>query len=156
MAYDHKSFLKGLAAGLVSKGRLPKGEQKEPVDYLYNGVRLPKLPEWDESVYPYVYLTKNIIGGIQADYFFTFSATPVYWDTKAPAYGYALWATGRLFHANVYVTEDKTEIEVMGETDEDPIHADGIWEIIWTNTDILNTDGETIWLEASEPIPVYE
>ena len=33
-----KIFVKGLMAGLVSKGRMPEGEKKEPIGYLYGHV----------------------------------------------------------------------------------------------------------------------
>ena len=45
-----RSFWRGFVAGSVLGAVLPP---MEPVAYLYNGVRLPELPEWDKTAYPY-------------------------------------------------------------------------------------------------------
>ncbi|MBR5862186.1 MAG: hypothetical protein IKZ08_02550 [Bacteroidales bacterium] len=51
--FDLKSWLIGLIVGLVEKPMLLNAVKKEPIAYLYNGVQLPKLPEWDKEQYPY-------------------------------------------------------------------------------------------------------
>lgn len=51
--FNRKSWLIGFALGLCGKPPPIAGSRREPVAYLYNGVRLPKLPEYDKSVYPY-------------------------------------------------------------------------------------------------------
>ena len=51
MTEKMRSSVMGLILSLFSSP-LPE-VQKQPVAYLYNGVRLPKLPEWDRETYPY-------------------------------------------------------------------------------------------------------
>ena len=47
-----RDFVKGLALGLTG-APLPYTGTAEPVAYLYNGYRLPPLPNRDKAQYPY-------------------------------------------------------------------------------------------------------
>lgn len=142
---DKLSFLKGLALGLAGKP-LEFAPKKEPVAYLYNGVRLPKLPEWDRVAYPYAVIMTS-------------------------SSGYALYVCQQEPAPRPAVSDDPSYIW-FGEYDYKPMRAYcyepySEWgalststsyssnKIFWTNTDILNTDGTT-YLAASEPTPVYE
>lgn len=47
------AFLVQFALGLCEPIPMcSHSEEKEPVSFLYNGIRLPALPEWDRGVYP--------------------------------------------------------------------------------------------------------
>ena len=109
-------------------------------NYLYNGIELPALPEWDKETYPYAYITndgslycfwyeataKNVGDG---GYMTSFSTTRMYllkdgvWE-KTVTYGggYLLWS-----NADTYYAE-----------------GDAIDEELWG----------TLYLAASDPIPV--
>ena len=156
MAYDHKSFMKGLAAGLVSKGRLPKGEQKEPVAYLYNGVRLPKLPVVDGFTYAYIarrtstdsyILYSSSVQGVMKTTLGLYQSIAVYFGNDC-AYEYTV-------ENNAWVTDDVTP-----KADQIVIYTSlgglgNCAEVLWSNVDILNDDG-SVYHEASDPVPVYE
>lgn len=118
----------------------------EPVAYLYNGVRLPKLPEWDRNTYPYaVFLVGNISGTVSL---YILSAVEYavnsrgVWSVTIPigtpiatvAEGATRWSD---FSELTYATEPY------------------VGNIDWANFDVLNEDG-TVFLAASDPIPVYE
>lgn len=132
-----KSCVKGLMMGCCGTPRPLSTAKKEPVAWLYNGVRLPKLPEWDKETYPYAVLVEHN------------SATP-YW----------LAVSTTAFVNNLGLCQVKGDCRVF------PFKNDVWGEIetfsglsiplpFWTNTDFLNRDG-TLYLAASEPIPVYE
>lgn len=118
-----------------------KGGVREPIAYLYNGVRLPKLPEWDKTKYPYAYIGTS---GMDTTYYYL-----CFSDTLETA---------------------RNISRIVGTGDENYTLADGEWgpflstssvAVIWTNTDIYYIDslsevGGTLCLAASDPIPVYE
>ena len=141
---DKRSFCLGMALRLM-QNRLPlSSSQKEPVAYLYNGVRLPPLPEWDKTTYPYAVIdssgdlcvsknsprVENVMGTMKVCASGkTDDAVLIY--KKDVATGNWEYFSSKMYK---YIPLDET---------------------VWTNTDILYND-ETVFMEASEPIPVYE
>ena len=118
-------------------------ESREPIAYSYNGTVLPPLPEWDKEVYPYAYIT------YKSSLFRLLTLSK-----KKHAYS----VTSCLFSSEI-------DTWLVWEL------QDGTWEainpymniapVIWSNTDIYYKDnvedvGGTIYLTASEPIPIYE
>lgn len=135
----------GLMAGLVSRAEFAPG--KEPVAYLYNGVRLPKLPEWDKTAYPYAIIQYTDLGfGVEKWRLYLFPIELVgkgngaYFPHGMTYCWYNNEDTGWVYSASANHTE-----AAGGPT----------FEPLWTNHDILNEDG-TIYLAASDPVPVYE
>ena len=120
----------------------------DPVAYLYNGVELPALPGWDKETYPYAAVIKFTNGTIPLEIRFLVSTSPMVntagnmVKTEKPcvrwSYGEAEW-TDKTEHPD---TGDGTVIVTMSGA-------------IWANHDILKNDG-TVYLAASEPVPVYE
>jgi hypothetical protein len=135
MTEKMKSFVKGILLGLCGHP-LPQG--KEPVAYLYNGVRLPKLPE---SELPYAVIT---VGEDTAVLMFrsepptlvpTFNfLSPTFVNKDEPTFSYQLAGGSEWVEHDGYIANQ---------------YAD------WTNTDIFKDDG-SVYLTASEPVPVYE
>ena len=131
-----RSSVMGLILGQFSSP-LPE-VQKEPVAYLYNGVRLPKLPEWDKETYPYAYIL---------------DAESVYYLSLRDSQKTVI--TG----GNVVDYSDKHQA-VNGEwvlSDE----SQNVGKVIWANYDVYYSDsaeevGGTLYLAASDPIPAYE
>jgi hypothetical protein len=136
---------------LISEG------EKVPIAYSYNGVVLPKLPEWDRERYPYavigggmnsasrgyrLYLTTTRPFAKQGDTMIHITAMGVYFKyfSKIQDGIYGEW-----------IDDGTSEIE---DGEFFPIY-DAVGGTIWTNTDILNEDG-TVYLAASYPVPVYE
>ena len=130
---DRKSFEEGIILALVSPP-IPHVVKREPIAYSYNGVILPKLPEWDREKYPYA-----VIGLLDGVYYFTYHYTT-----------YAVYENG-----TYYVSPSAMFAYAL---------TDGEWEsttliksltAVWSNYDMQTTDG-TLVLSASDPIPVYE
>ena len=115
--------------------------------YLYNGVELPALPEWDKTVYPYAYIHTNGDGTI----FLCVCPNPVQWTVD-----------GMLRHGETK-TEKTTWVFSNGTWQESTCmyyvyrphdEADTDCTLYWTNTDVPTQDGNGIFLAASDPIPV--
>ena len=147
MKIDLKSWLVGLILGLCGKP-LPfianKTEETEKtiIGYSYNGVVLPKLPERDKEKYPRLYITGNaslayLYALPDGEYLFDGSR----WVIPSGVYGlFVQWYPSK-----------GNEWGALSES-----HLGGRYAApIWCNTDILNEDG-TVYLAASEPVPVYE
>lgn len=154
-----RSFAAGCLLSLAGKP-LPISK-REPVAYLYNGVRLPKLPE-SELPYAVVEEWESTFDGYTGKVFFlSFYSEKIEWKQE----GEQWFMPGKVL---TYSTTDSAKIaeyydrisgpgavglNVWGTcTEEDGIAADNP---IWTNTDFINADG-SVYLAASEPIPVYE
>ena len=77
-----RSSVMGLILGQFSSP-LPE-VQKEPVAYLYNGVRLPALPEWDREKYPFavIWYTPGFLG-IGSYYYLIISQTEIVTDATS-------------------------------------------------------------------------
>ena len=113
----------------------------EGMNYLYNGVELPALPEWDREAYPYAVMVYN---GTQ----------------------YRLVLKGTPF--TVTVNSGYVSINPMNYPKYRLV--DGAWEsftqftaswsgVMWANHDLYYADsvadvGGTLYLAASEPIPI--
>jgi hypothetical protein len=54
---DKTSLTLGWLVGRRIAGQRTK--QKTPIAYLYNGVQLPPLPEWDREKYPYAVIVAD-------------------------------------------------------------------------------------------------
>lgn len=118
---------------------------REPVAYLYNVVRLPKLPEWDKTEYPYAMISNEVLNSVvftaYAERPSTNMATIVNpYDTDIP-----------LVHSFL-----STDGKSWGELTEGRLGTEGQNSLpFWANFDVIHGDGTT-YLAASEPVPVYE
>lgn len=143
--------LKWFLLGKLLRRNLMAGV-KEATMYSYNGVVLPKLPEWDKTVYPYAVMyttqwTDNTVflcccSDLSQNGDTITLTTPsvqlMHDPDNADSMGYWYW--GNVQNNWNDVTADKTLTYGY---------------LLWTNKDILNEDG-TVYLAASEPIPIYE
>ena len=168
---DPTAMLLGWLVGKQIAGQRGN-EPKKIVAYLYNSVELPELPEWDKTVYPYAVITMDVdsdvsywlyvfaenaccFEGITGTLFFggqsSNPAPCIRWlcdyqqspipSIPDPGYG---WRYRQEFNnQNVFVDKYNNPNE--------PKYAD---TLLWSNFDI-EYDG-TLYLAASEPIPVYE
>ena len=144
--YDPEALLQGYLVGC--RLRAMRGKKK-PIAYLYNGVRLPKLPETD---LPYASIHRSSGG----EYWALFSSSPWEYNTARdmfisqvyPVSG-SFWECGGDFStwkSHGGVTNSNGGILSFG-----TMGADAWY---WTNADIPTTDGSP-FLAASEPVPVY-
>lgn len=157
---DKTSLTLGYLVGRRIAGQRTK--QKTIIGYSFNGVVLPTLPEWDKETYPYA-----VIYGYGTGYAVTITDKPL------KLYGFD--DEGELFAAQDYsatnkvYTHYKTSYLNDGSSgwSEFPSYDLLVYGLylrkyttdepnqIWSNHDILNEDG-TLYLAASDPIPVYE
>lgn len=139
---NRDKFLTGFALGLCGKP-LPLSTGKKLVGYSYNGTVLPKLPEWDRGRYPYAFITKNAFGAIElfvlpsVDYF------------VPDGLDWAIATTDNLQAAH-NSGSGWTELSAYSTAVSRPVK-----NTVWANFDVLNED-DTVYLAASEPVPVYE
>lgn len=161
------SFKLGLALGMTGKP-LPISKP-EPVAYLYNGVRLPKLPEWNKSKYPYVVINKDRVAikfyyslYLCSDMPFRLNGLEFY-DIKLPTIRYKqVEADAKTWGNPELLTEEdgRGPYNDEGNTDVNGRYWYLCSDPIWSNFDFYYTkyeghEGE-LYLAASDPIPIYE
>lgn len=149
---DLKRWIFGFVSGLAGEPRLSSLKEQTPTAYLYNGVRLPPLPEWDKEAYPYAIMehTKS------ASYNIAYVTVAAQLTTEIIFTGEIVRVHGKssYYHMSWY-DEDGFPVQwdepVVSEND----YNTPLSSIMWSNFDIYHQDG-TIYLAASEPVPVYE
>ena len=150
---DPKSWRAGFELGLAGFS-FPYSKPRKPTVYLYNGIRLPALLEWDREKYPYAVIVYTI-----------WPETPyyLYIDDSLDLIGRTsslgkmvnnpdLFGTG-FSSTFVYMTDSDSWVEKVESTP----NADAIW----TNYDLYYPENHyehpgELCMTASEPIPVYE
>lgn len=140
MTDNMREFVKFFVMGLT------KGGVREPIAYLYNGVQLPPLPEWDKETYPYAVIQYTTILPESPIYRLLCSASPTVLSTgifggstPAPC---LIWTAGDITWGGGILNEDG---QVWASCD-----------LIWANYDVYYSGGETLAMAASDPVPVYE
>ena len=105
-------------------------------NYLYNGVELPQIPEWDKETYPYVAMTisANVVNALM-------STEPLGVDD----FDLSDDRVGIKYYINTELNPDTWELAANTNI--------GYIKPFWANYDVLNEDG-TIYLAATEPVPV--
>ena len=159
MTEKDKDFLEGLAISAACHVLPARKVFREPIAYSYNGVILPKLPEWDREKYPYVVIMQSISS---TEYVAQALAAPLYTEDTVSLAGKPLF---HLYYDESHFLQsaiDETGIwkkwyELPSSYLTHRLEYDGTTEnvLVWANHDILNEDG-TLYLAASEAIPVYE
>lgn len=154
------SFWLGVALGLAGKG-LPPIKTAEPVAYLYNGVELPKLPEWDKEKYPYAAI---IFHTDSKSYLLTASQYRMF-PEKSSTYGTVIsfsYSNKNRIQSVLNFGEDSWgEVKEYSTNSNIPIDADYGYQLIWSNCDLLNDDG-TVYFSGSgtndteAPVPPTE
>ena len=151
-----------LLPGLCSRA-VPVVETREPVAYLYNGVRLPPLPE---LVYPHAYIAKSLLGGTLlfiTDTPLNATYIPAEETSSGVDYEYGMNSNGVAVNILQYNYNNNTgQWDYKGESNRvfSQVH-----EPLWANTDMEKYyyRGDDVYeatgiigFEASDPIPVYE
>lgn len=139
---DKQSMILGWLMGRQIAG-MRNAVERKPVAYLYNGVQLPALPEWDKEAYPYAVLSEHTDG--DGSIYYRFVALPnkrvvVLPDSGVTTMntfsetGYKFTGTGWVEHRLLFAYP------------------------IWANYDVYRreADGGALYLAASDPVPVYE
>ena len=121
------------------------------MNYLYNGIEFPALPERDEKMYPYVYLkhsddygTVLLFSSVPCEIRFT--AGTLYqigvWNGE---YCDFIWYEFNSESGEWFVKYTYTEFRGT--------ITSGASPLVWANYDVCYEDG-TLYLAASDPIPV--
>ena len=130
--------------------------ENRPSAYLYNSMKLPKLPEWDKDMYPYVailegiglynmFVSKEPLNVIRIDY--------------PSMNSYVLYLSGLEGLPNwTYRLPDIPDWTADGpfKHNEQSVYDSRFdrWSDVWTNHDIMY--GNTRLFQAMAAIPVYE
>ena len=142
IAFDLQSFRNGFFLGLC--GMPMPISSKTPTAYSYNGVVLPGLPEWDKETYPYAFICTDTSGNSIA----YFTEKKSYVDSVSNR---ALTPESQCSFIKSVLKDGK-----WGALSNQYTYYGVVPDIlVWTNCDILYKDG-TMYLAASDPIPVYE
>lgn len=143
-----RSCVMGLILGQFSSP-LPEA-QKEPVAYLYNGVRLPKLPEWDREKYPFAYIDHWVSG----EYVLYLMENPTI--TRDDDLDWVYFKIGENICFILQNGVDAwTPYKSSNATNNVFVYNGGALDAcVWSNFDIECDD--VMYFAASEPVPVYE
>lgn len=141
-------FSKWYLLGQSVRRMMGKGEATM---YSYNGVVLPKLPEWDKTVYPYAYI--SVYADDNPNIRLIARKTKATVDVNGK-YTNSQSSPGKSF---VAYTSREGEEWVENTTAITVLNS----RIVWASVDVHYSDsvadvGGTLYLAASEPIPVYE
>lgn len=142
---DPTSWRVGFELGLAGFS-FPYSKPRKPTAYLYNGIRLPALPD---LVYPNAYIQETIVKGY---FWLRVCESPAVWET----YTNGNLRLEKVGNEKAYYLTPESQI-----WDERPcalvIHNEGTEgnKLIWANNDVYKPDGSILVL-ASEPVPVYE
>lgn len=126
--------------------------------YLYNGVRLPKLPEWDKKAYPsaVISMTKQTLTNRYNPAGLYLLPELIVEMSDSGIFHITTGAVGAIY-ARVDVDNDGNSTEMQW-PDFTPCSEQGniaLGNVRWTDTDIYKPDG-SLYMAASEPIPAYE
>jgi len=137
--------------------------------YSYNGTVLPALPEWNKTVYPYAVIQMRDSSAIGGDGSWMAcllgSNKPLSYDNANNNFCLETpWHTVNIYATNSESVKDifsqsgvSVGLNEWGEASQfvDTGEVFTIDGLVWSNYNISDTDG-SIYLSASEPVPVYE
>lgn len=140
----------------VWKAKEPAFGAPMPVAYLYNGVELPPLPEWDKTAYPYAiiaeaYLDRGYVLWTCSEVIVAHENWMNTGNTMLRFNGvltyYKSWKSDGTDGWNEHLSGDLTDENVSdGSLTNSPV--------LWVSFDMRNQEN-AVYLAASEPVPVY-
>lgn len=145
-SFAKKFPLKEWITGIILE-RLSR-TSRTPVAYLYNGVRLPALPEWDREAYPFATIFYN---DVQKLYALNMTTQGILFKDGKWSHGY----TG--YYESCTMDEGETDWGKIVKYGASGSSGSVVWstEVVWTNYDLYDTDGN-LYMTKSNPVPVYE
>jgi hypothetical protein len=149
MNIDKTAMLTGWFMGRkVAAMMLP---QQKLVGYSYNGVVLPALPEWDKTAYPYA-LISSYDGDLSYRTLYLLDRVEYYYHDpdNLNRWSFSL-PNGRVRASYNKSRAEWEDFEKQNYTVLNVYHN----HFKWSNFDVLNEDG-SVYIAASDPIPVYE
>lgn len=125
------------------------GESSGVRAYLYNGVKLPELPEWDRAAYPYAVIDEAVLRGVYRLHLF--EHLPYAKTTESGGCYYGPMDGSTYVYKGIVSETDHYWDFNAAQPDDDGIYTKNV---VWCNFELLNEDGTT-YLEASDPVPLY-
>ena len=146
------AYVSGMVARMCGRRTPYPYSAPVPVAYLYNGIRLPALPEWDREKYPYA-----AIGKWSDVYQLYFSTVPLTYRNVNPN----TWYFDATEDGEALVYQTTTGAMIWEEHEARTFTAGHAVYVMlgkphWASYDINRSTSGNIVLAASEPIPVYE
>lgn len=141
-----EAFMQGMAtmAALYSRMLEKRTPVAQPERYMYNEYDAPPLPDAVDG-YPYTYLCIGL-----------FSRILILSDTELIYYGDLKFGPPEGKTAQIIQYIDSYGFkDGWGESSTQTVQGTYSYEPVWTNHDVLDQDG-TVYLAASEPVPIYE
>lgn len=117
--------------------------------YLYNGIELPALPEWDKTAYPYASI---VFADLSENYMLIISTNPIIIKDKND--NIITFESACDFYDYRTITSD---IEWQLENNGRGFYGINFGEpnlLIWSNHSIKKESNSTVYLEGSEPVPI--
>lgn len=119
--------------------------------YKYNGVQLPPLPDWDKGKYPNAMLA--LVGGSEYRLYCSAETPVATGQNKLEALTVPapyIVSTKGMASFGAFDTPHNSDLTITG----DMILTGSAFDAFWTNTDIAFSASGTVFLKASEPVPV--
>ena len=147
--------------GTIAIVECAESEEEEggSANYLYNGLTLPKLPTVDVG-YEYMAIrgyaddyASQYPGAMVAKRYLYVSNTPFTVATLSSGVKFLCGLQGSQRWKCVYGEDNWEYVDVM---DTDAQSVDGIEFVLWSNHDITNTDDNTIYCTATDPVPAED
>ena len=128
-------------------------QERVPVAYLYNGVRLPNVPARDKATYPNELVTMSTLDSGETRFrFYCMRSSYPY----IAANGSVILAGAPDPDKNLLVTSLITgESEWPDFKESSLIGSTKIANVLWSSVDIKDETG-TVCFYSTEPVPVYE
>ena len=120
--------------------------------YLYNGVEFPALPEYDSAKYPYVFIVGNVSSTTgEVSYSFVCCDNPLVYKKPLLQTEFVVSVYGNGGQYNLKENE-----WVLWSMDKELSHYyfQENFNFLWSNHDIINQSDGTLYLAASDPVPV--
>ena len=175
--FDLRSWIVGLVLGLVEDplpmnagpAIEPPEPPREPTSYSYNGVILPKLPEWDRESYPYAIIRRyegNMFNGyVETTELHLMQKLDIFAKaTYTDGTGVVNWYRGSI--GDVYYSVEHKRDEKVSDwgapSTYEAAYQFAFNSAIWTNSDLIAATEENgvaagdIYLPKSYPEPIYE
>ena len=128
-------------------------------NYLYNGIELPELPEWDKDTYPYACIVRPRAGDDNMRILIVSAASFIV-EVRV---GYGTNIEFGVLLDNGVPAKRTESISIAdnplswGEIAYDYTYSYGValgeHVILWSNTDVFDEDGE-VFMEGTDPVPV--
>lgn len=157
-------FIGWLTGRLLSDQRENR-QNAQPVAYRYNGLRLSGLPE--EAVAGYRYFAINLRGTVDNPWrcILYASSTPFTFRDGAALREYYADDDGEC-QKYMYIFQADNPDDVMGSwmpkekityiASSEKSATYSTWPLVWANYDLRNQADGSVYLAASEPVPVYD